>query len=292
MPKDLYESLRWRQDVDREFEGASDRAAAVVGAALLDAHLRDLFESVFSHDADLSALLEQTNASLQSLSAKSEMALALALISRREHRNLVIIRRIRNRFAHRIGQVSFSAPEISDRCAELHVPVAMRMPDRIPVAFLSGKTTDPSTVRPLPFTEPRQRFEATVTYTSKCLEARQIETHRTKQEPKIEFERPSQIIERCVARAKELLDVIAKDEARLELLKCTYDELAKKTDASPDAKERILASQGEIRKLESVLRDLRNSPGKRMLDLLSPPLESYLPAIRRWEAWIEQEKPV
>jgi len=42
---DMYEFARWGEDLEREFEGASDRAAAVVGAAMLDAQLRILFEA-------------------------------------------------------------------------------------------------------------------------------------------------------------------------------------------------------------------------------------------------------
>lgn len=288
---DMFKFVRWGEDVDREFEGTSDRAAAVVGASLLDAHLRVLFEAVLSHDADLEALLEGTNAPLQSLSAKSDMAFALGLISRREHRNLVIIRRIRNIFAHRVGQVSFSVSEISDRCAELDVPLAMRLPDEIPVKVLSEETTDAVTVQPVPFTEPRQRFQIAVDYTSKCLGIRFMEAVGVKHESKTDFERPSQLLEARLARVECMRGAIAKQEERLERLSGRCEERRETIDSSPGTTEHTLSGQAEIRELESNLRSLKESPAQRMLDLLDPLQESLLSWVRRWEAWVEQEKP-
>ena len=110
------EFARRFHDLDREFQGASDRAVAVVGAAMLDAQLRLLFEAKLAPGLDRSQLFNGANAPLHALSGKTELALALGMISRREHRDLTLIRKIRNEFGHRIGDIAFDTPPGSDRC--------------------------------------------------------------------------------------------------------------------------------------------------------------------------------
>lgn len=136
---DMYQFARWGEDLDREFLGSSDRAAAVVGAAMLDAQLKILFEARIAQKADRSQLFDGTNAPLHSLSGKADLALALGMISEREHRNLTLIRRIRNAFAHKIGELSFATPGISSRCDELEVPIGMRLPAQIPSALIADE---------------------------------------------------------------------------------------------------------------------------------------------------------
>jgi DNA-binding MltR family transcriptional regulator len=100
-----------------EFQGESERAAAVLGAAYLDDLLRQLLESFFVEDARAAnELLSDLNA-LGMYSARSRLSYALGLISSDERDDLAQIGAIRNKFAHRKDDLSFDKPPISDHCA-------------------------------------------------------------------------------------------------------------------------------------------------------------------------------
>ena len=91
----------------KELEGTSDRAALIVAGAFLDDVLRELLcEFLIKGTEDHRELFEGTGA-LATFSAKIEMSFRLGLISEGEHRTLTAIRKVRNEFAHILGEMSF-----------------------------------------------------------------------------------------------------------------------------------------------------------------------------------------
>ena len=115
MPFDLDSfSVRFREE--------SDRACAILGAALLDSRLEGLFRSKLKHGAEK---LLSNSGPLGSFSARSQLAVALEWIDRDVFHDLNIIRRIRNDFAHSFDhELSFSDQSIEDRCRNLRTPAA------------------------------------------------------------------------------------------------------------------------------------------------------------------------
>jgi hypothetical protein len=102
----------------------SDRGAALVGSALVESTLRaairahmvpgDVAESLASN------IFGETGA-LGAFGVQIEFGFLLGLYSDGVRRDLKIIQKIRNRFAHQVRMKSFDVPEIKDRCANLKV---------------------------------------------------------------------------------------------------------------------------------------------------------------------------
>jgi hypothetical protein len=89
----------------QEFHAESDRAAVILGAAKLDELLRELLEKCFLPKVgDYDELLgdEGGERPLSALSARINAAYRLGLISADFTRSLHRVRKIRNRFAHRV----------------------------------------------------------------------------------------------------------------------------------------------------------------------------------------------
>jgi hypothetical protein len=103
-----------------QFEGESDRACVILGAAALDEELRTLLRAFFvPSPTESDSLLDGANAPLGSFSSRIDAAHRLGLISARFARDLHVIRRIRNAFAHDISNCRFDNQAVGDRVAEL-----------------------------------------------------------------------------------------------------------------------------------------------------------------------------
>jgi DNA-binding MltR family transcriptional regulator len=105
----------------REFEKESDRAAVILTASIADELLHGLVAArlvpVSSSNDDL---FDGANAPLGTFSARIEIAYRLGLISGKFARDLHLIRRIRNDFAHNIQGCSFDDAKVKSRVVELN----------------------------------------------------------------------------------------------------------------------------------------------------------------------------
>lgn len=106
-------------DFRRELSRETDRGCALFAAAYLDQALSDLlFLSLVEHRNVESDLFEGT-APLATFSARIKMAFYLGKISASCRRDLDLIRKIRNDFAHHAKSLSFDSPAVADRCRSL-----------------------------------------------------------------------------------------------------------------------------------------------------------------------------
>jgi mannitol operon repressor len=103
----------------REFQGETDRGAALVGAAVIDHRLRETIRAFMVSDAAASVLLDGGSAPLGSFSSRINTAFALGLLSEHEHRECHTIRRVRNEFAHQRHGLAFTEQKVSDLCHNL-----------------------------------------------------------------------------------------------------------------------------------------------------------------------------
>jgi hypothetical protein len=100
------------------FRSESDRACAVLGAALLDARLESLYLRRLRCYKDLLS----NNGPLAAFSARIKVARALAWIAEDVCFDLEQIRSIRNEFAHNADhELSFGDQSIADKCRTLRV---------------------------------------------------------------------------------------------------------------------------------------------------------------------------
>lgn len=143
------------------FRAESDRACAVLGAALLDSRLESLYERrlrCFKEE------LLSSNGPLGTFSARIRVARALAWISEDVRFDLDQIRSIRNDFAHCADHhLSFSNQSISDKCRTLHVAQVL-LDANEHAASIPHPNFSAAIIRAIGsvFTSPRQRYEITV----------------------------------------------------------------------------------------------------------------------------------
>lgn len=103
-----------------EFNKESDRAAVILVASLLDESLTSLLRSFFVPDASSSdELFDGVNAPIGTFSSKINIAYRLGLISNIFCRDLHLIRKIRNQFAHNVFGCSFENGSVMSRIDDL-----------------------------------------------------------------------------------------------------------------------------------------------------------------------------
>ena len=143
------------------FRRESDRACAVLGAALLDTRLEALYARRLRHFPD--DLLSQ-NGPLGAFSARIRVARALAWISDEVHFDLDQIRSIRNRFAHESDhELSFEDQSVADKCRTLKVASRLIEANEY-AASVPHSNLSPEVIRAMGdvFRPSRQRYEFTV----------------------------------------------------------------------------------------------------------------------------------
>ena len=140
-----------------KFITESDRACAVLAGALLDSLLEQLLRKAMVLGS--SQELFGSQGPLGSFAAKIDLALALGLISHEDHRELTLVRRIRNDFAHHLDHaLNFTTAHIADRVRALQLPrIIIEYNHRLQKPFAEEYV---QAVRE----SPRRRFEIAVAF--------------------------------------------------------------------------------------------------------------------------------
>lgn len=103
-----------------EFEKETDRGAVILAASLFDIQLESLLKSfLVANSSRTDDLFEGATAPLSNFSSKIQMAFRLGLLSSKFARDLNLIRRIRNEFAHNIHGCSFEHSSVKSRVHEM-----------------------------------------------------------------------------------------------------------------------------------------------------------------------------
>jgi DNA-binding MltR family transcriptional regulator len=110
----------------------SDRACALMACAFLDESFRNWFESIFVEAKEVEQLFD-SNGPLCTFSSRIKVAFALGLLCEQHVRDLNLMRRIRNEFAHNASPLTFDEPSIANKCRELrsHIRSAKDRPRSI-----------------------------------------------------------------------------------------------------------------------------------------------------------------
>ena len=105
----------------------SDRGCALILAANLDNRLCELCKALCVNlTSEFEKKLFFGNGSLATFSSRIDISFALGLLSIDEHRDIHLIRKIRNDFAHNEVGVTFESPAIKSRCSELRMAQEMK----------------------------------------------------------------------------------------------------------------------------------------------------------------------
>jgi len=113
------EDLKYFSSFLTEFQGETDRGAALVGAALIDSRLERLLCSHLAVEEMADELICSNNAPLGTFSSRIKMGYALGLITELEFRESEIIRRVRNEFAHSVHGLDFKGQKVAALCRNL-----------------------------------------------------------------------------------------------------------------------------------------------------------------------------
>lgn len=118
----------------KEIHGKSDRAVAIVGAALLNAHLEQLLTAFFVDDPELVSALLGSDRPVGTFAARIRLAYLCGLISRDEHQDLNAINQVDEAFIREMGELSFGHLPVRGWCLDLSLPnkVMLSGEDRTP----------------------------------------------------------------------------------------------------------------------------------------------------------------
>ena len=98
----------------------SDRGCALLAAAFIDEELRKLITSRLVDDQKLVEQILFQNGPLGAFSARIDFTYAIGLLGKNIHRDLHLVRKIRNDFGHSPEVISFDDASLTNRCKELH----------------------------------------------------------------------------------------------------------------------------------------------------------------------------
>lgn len=117
-PKSIAEY--WDKEFDKEFSKESDRAAVIISEAMMEQALGTLLKAyLVPTDSSKDSLFDGAYALIGNFNAKIDLAHRTGLISTRFCRDLHIIRKIRNDFAHNVKSCNFEDSAVRSRVTEL-----------------------------------------------------------------------------------------------------------------------------------------------------------------------------
>ena len=107
----------------KEFENETPRGIVILAGAFLDAQLRNLISKFLIDEPKITEDLlggeDIGERPLSSFGSRIKVAYSLGLISRSVYDDLIIIKKIRNKFAHRMHDYTFDEPQVIDWCKSL-----------------------------------------------------------------------------------------------------------------------------------------------------------------------------
>lgn len=109
-----------RDAMEKEFYGQSDRACGVLNASWLEQSIELSIQRILR--PDYSRKLFDFEGPLGTFSAKIMMAYAMGLFGSKTNHDLLLIRTIRNEFAHCQLPLRFDIPEVKAVCDHLIIP--------------------------------------------------------------------------------------------------------------------------------------------------------------------------
>ncbi|MGE3465317.1 MAG: hypothetical protein AB7J13_00150 [Pyrinomonadaceae bacterium] len=110
-----------------EWSSGSDRSCVIVVASIIDELLGQLVRARLApNPSSTDTLFDGPNAHLASFSARIDLAYRIGIISSKLCRDLHVIRRLRNRFAHSIESCTFADTGCKDQVEELMRSLQLR----------------------------------------------------------------------------------------------------------------------------------------------------------------------
>ena len=103
------------------YDHSSDRAMGVVLGAIVENHLTEVLRLLMRREEDVARELFHPSGPLGPFGTKIRLAYMLRIIGPELYRDLIAVNKIRNKFAHDLGVVSFDAPPIKDWLQNMYI---------------------------------------------------------------------------------------------------------------------------------------------------------------------------
>lgn len=127
-PLDLKQLERMADAIKSE----SERGVVLINATILDEVLKEAIESHLVEHKDVKKLTEGFNAPIGTFHSRILLSFAIGLIPEDEYKQLELIRKIRNEFAHNV-EASFESKSVVSHCWSLaHSPLFANLQDSSP----------------------------------------------------------------------------------------------------------------------------------------------------------------
>ncbi len=110
------EVFQFRQSLTKE----TDRGCALMAAAYLDSEIEKLLSKHLVNNESIKREVFGYSRPLGAFSSRIDMAYLLGLIGPKVHRDLHLIRKVRNEFGHVPTPITFDDPSLASRCRELY----------------------------------------------------------------------------------------------------------------------------------------------------------------------------
>jgi hypothetical protein len=110
------------EEILRAIQTDSPRAAAMIAGSMIDDILKGAikFRMPTKLTADEEDEMFSGTGPLSTFSSRIAMAYALNVIGRKTRHDLLLLKEIRNAFAHTLRHLTFDTPELEKRCREFH----------------------------------------------------------------------------------------------------------------------------------------------------------------------------
>lgn len=110
-----------KDEIEAFYDALRDRDRAIVLSAIAENHLTSLFQLLMRRDEkEISQQLFNPSGPLGPFGTKIRVAYMLRILPPEVHKDLIIVSKIRNKFAHDLSVKSFSDQQITDWVKSMH----------------------------------------------------------------------------------------------------------------------------------------------------------------------------
>jgi DNA-binding MltR family transcriptional regulator len=107
------------EEAIQQIERNSDRAIGIIAAAMLEEHITNAIKRRWHESPAMVRRMLQVDGPLGNFGPKIDLVFLMGLISADGHHDMILIKKIRNKFAHYLDVDTFETPVIKGWCFDL-----------------------------------------------------------------------------------------------------------------------------------------------------------------------------
>ncbi|WHY75718.1 MltR family transcriptional regulator [Neobacillus sp. WH10] len=112
----------YRKEFEKEISNNSDRGIVLICGSIIDSMLSELLKAFLIKSDRIDKEVLNNNGILGTFDSKIKIAYYLGLLSIEERRNLELLQKVRNKFAHIALNISFEDNDVSNICSNFRIP--------------------------------------------------------------------------------------------------------------------------------------------------------------------------